>query len=103
MMTQGHYAEPFENPTADLSNFTQSIKGFTARQANLILNRTGTPCWQQESYDRRVRDRAGREKIVRYIEKNPVAAGLAQSPDTWRWSSGWTGHEAYPTKANTDL
>jgi REP element-mobilizing transposase RayT len=90
------------NPQADLARITQSIKGYTARQANILLNRTGLPFWQQESYDRWVRERAGREKVVRYIENNPVAAGLAKTPDAWRWSSAWTGLEAYPTNTNAN-
>src|ERR1043166_9369048 len=67
------------------------------KAANIILNRTGEPFRQQESYDRPVRHRAAREKVVRYIENNPLAAGLTQTPDAWRFSSAWTGQEAYPT------
>ena len=34
----------------------QSLKGATARQANLLLGRTGEAFWQAESYDHWVRD-----------------------------------------------
>jgi hypothetical protein len=43
-------------PDKPLSEITRAIKKTSARQANLILNRTGTPFWQDESYDHWVRD-----------------------------------------------
>jgi len=38
------------------SRLLQSWKGVTARQANLVLGRTGETFWQAESYDHWVRD-----------------------------------------------
>jgi len=37
-------------PKISSSRLLQSMKGFTARQANLILNRTEEPFWQAKSY-----------------------------------------------------
>ena len=76
-------------PEAKLSRITKAIKNFSARQANAILGRTGQPFWQDESYDHWVRGPEELEKIVRYIEENPVAAGLAQRVEGWRWSSAF--------------
>jgi putative transposase len=76
-------------PEAPLSRITKAIKNFSARQANAILNRTGQPFWQDESYDHWVRTPEELEKIVRYIEANPVVAGLASHPYEWRWSSAF--------------
>jgi putative transposase len=84
-------------PSVDLSRITKAIKNYSAREANKILNRQGQLFWQNESYDRWVRDQEEREKIVRYIEGNPVAAGFANTPGAWLWSSGGAGQEAYPT------
>ena len=84
------------DPRADMSRITKSIKNYSARQANAILGRTG-PFWQTESYDRWVRGAEAREKIVRYIEFNPVSAGLVEKPEDYRWSSARAGQEAYPT------
>jgi REP element-mobilizing transposase RayT len=42
------------------SRFLQTLKGYTARQANLVLNRTGHPFWQSESYDHLGTQRRGR-------------------------------------------
>ena len=55
----------------------------------MILGRTGQPFWQDESYDRWVRGPSELEKIVRYIERNPVSAGLVDSIENWRWSSAY--------------
>jgi REP element-mobilizing transposase RayT len=43
-------------PRTPPSKLMQSLKRFTARQSNLVLGRTGQPFWQDESYDRLVRD-----------------------------------------------
>jgi REP element-mobilizing transposase RayT len=43
-------------PKISPARLMQSLKGATARQANLILGRTGQPFWQAESYDHWVRD-----------------------------------------------
>jgi len=74
-------------PQAPLAKITHQIKGSTAREANLILGRTGSRFWQDESYDHWVRDPAEFERIRRYIERNPVVAGLVKKPEDWPWSS----------------
>ncbi len=84
-------------PKVELSRVTHAVKGYSARRANELLRRTGQPFWQNESYDHWVRDQEELDKIVRYIEANPVAAGFAGKVEDWRWSSGWAGQEAYPT------
>jgi REP element-mobilizing transposase RayT len=63
------------------------LKGFTAHEANVILGRTGNPFWQGESYDHLVRSDEEFPRIRRYIENNPVRAGLVGTPDEFDWSS----------------
>jgi len=65
----------------------QSLKGVTAREANRLLGRTGESFWQRESYDHWVRDSRELERIVAYIENNPVKAGLVARAEDYRWSS----------------
>jgi putative transposase len=78
------------SPHVPLAKLTKSLKGFTAKRANQMLARTGTPFWQEESYDRLIRDRQEFERVRRYIEENPVRAGLAREASEYRWSSaGW--------------
>lgn len=84
-----------------LSSITKSIKGYTAREANRILKRTGKHFWQQESFDHWPRDEDEFFRIIAYIENNPVKAGLVKRPEEWRWSSaaerkrrGWSEIQA---------
>ena len=84
-------------PKAELPRITRAVKNYSAREANKTLGRSGLPFWKDESYDHWVRDDEELNKIVRYIEFNPVAAGLVTKPEEWRWSSGWAGQEACPT------
>ena len=65
----------------------KSLKGFTARQANRLLGRTGEPFWQQESYDHWVRSEIEWNRIAGYIEDNPVKAGLVARAEDYPWSS----------------
>ncbi|MBZ5582817.1 MAG: transposase [Acidobacteriia bacterium] len=76
-------------PQAPLPPTLKSLKGFTAHQANRILGRTGTPFWERESYDHWIRDEAELNRIVAYIEMNPVKAGLADRPEDYPWSSAF--------------
>src|SRR5260370_24140994 len=43
-------------PRVEPARFLQSVKGYTAREANRLLRRTREPFWQSESYDRWIRD-----------------------------------------------
>jgi putative transposase len=74
-------------PLAPIAAITKAIKGSTARAANLLLNRTGEYFWQDESFDHWIRDEAQFEKVKKYIERNPVAAGLVKEESEWPWSS----------------
>jgi putative transposase len=77
-------------PKGTLPRITKSIKGFTARKCNEILGRTGERFWQDESYDHWARNDRELQKIITYVEKNPVRAGLVTSLEDWPWSSGST-------------
>jgi REP element-mobilizing transposase RayT len=73
-----------------LPKLTKSLKGITARRANMMLALTGRPFWQEESYDHLVRSEREFETIRNYIESNPVRAGLVHESREYRWSSaGW--------------
>ncbi len=67
----------------------QSLKRRTAAECNHVLGRSGR-FWQPESFDRLVRGRASLERVVGYVEMNPVNAGLSASPAEWRFSSANT-------------
>ena len=73
-------------PHVEVSRLMHSLKRFTAREGNRMLGHTGQPFWQDESYDRLVRDETEFQRIARYIEMNPVKAGLAAAPEAFPWS-----------------
>lgn len=77
-------------PDKELATITHSLKRFTAREANRVLGVTG-PFWQDESFDHVVRNDQEFARIFRYIEQNPVSAGLVSSPEEFDWSSARAG------------
>ncbi len=79
---------PDEAPDGNgpLASIMHSLKSYTANRANELLGRTGQ-FWQHESYDHWVRDDAELERIMYYINGNPVKAKLATRPCDWWFSS----------------
>jgi len=66
-----------------ISKIMQSIKRISARKSNQILNRTGK-FWQDESYDRLVRDDKELYFIIQYVLMNPVNAGFVDNWSDWK-------------------
>jgi REP element-mobilizing transposase RayT len=83
-------------PHVSLPQITHWIKGRTAREAHLLLGRTGEPFWQHESYDHWVRTAKELHRIATYIEENPVSAGLTATPEDWPWSSATRASSSEP-------
>lgn len=79
-------ATPHEN--VELREIAHSIKSFTAHEVNKLLNRRGQ-FWQHEPFDRYIRNRKHFVSVIRYIENNPVKAGLCARPAEWRFSSAF--------------
>lgn len=84
-------------PSRNLPQIMSWLKGSTVRGANLLLGRTGKPFWQYESYDHCVRNDDEFNRVARYVEWNPVAAGLADAIEDWPWSSASAGQKACST------
>ena len=89
-------------PKVDPARLVKSIKGFTAREANQILGRTGEPFWERETYDHWVRDAQEWTRIKAYIEHNPVKAGLVERPEEYPWSSA-AGVEVEPVRKPVEV
>ena len=70
----------------ELSKILQSLKSYSANEANKILSCQGK-FWQQESFDRYIRNHKHFVSVVRYIENNPVKAGLCKLLEDWPYSS----------------
>ena len=88
-VVMANHIHVFLKPKRDvtIALITKHLKGGTARQANTLLHRTGQPFWQDESFGHWSRDPDEFFRIVRYIENNPVKAGLVKKADEWTWSS----------------
>jgi REP element-mobilizing transposase RayT len=68
--------------TVEINKLMKSIKGYSAREANKILNRKGS-FWQSKSYDHIVRNEDELERIIKYVVYNPVKAGLVDKWEEW--------------------
>ena len=70
-----------------LSSILHTWKSFTSNKANKLLRRTGKTFWQGESFDHWIRSDEEHARLARYVENNPVKAGMCKRPEDWRWSS----------------
>jgi REP element-mobilizing transposase RayT len=68
------------------SQLIKDWKGFSARRINRVLGRSGK-LWQDDYWDRYIRDEEHFRKVIHYIETNPVKAGLVKAPEDWPFSS----------------
>ncbi|MDX6444220.1 MAG: REP-associated tyrosine transposase [Blastocatellia bacterium] len=75
-------------PGKRLARIMQSLKSFTAKEANKLLAREGT-FWMPDYFDRYVRNEKHFTRAVEYVENNPVKAGLCLTPEDWPFSSAW--------------
>ena len=62
---------------SSVSEILHSWKSFSAKEINKLQGRSGT-VWQDENYDRMVRDFAELERYRGYIKRNPEAAKLGE-------------------------
>jgi putative transposase len=69
-----------------LERCLQLIKGGFSRRYHLELSGL-RDVWQKGFADHRIRDRVDYDKHLRYIDQNPVAAGLVSHPGEYQWSS----------------
>lgn len=77
--------EPKDAAAHSLSDIMKRLKGRTAKRIRRTIDSVG-PFWQSEWFDRWVRDEAERDRMIAYIQNNPVKAGLAP---TWQ-QHPWT-------------
>lgn len=75
-------------------------KGASANAINRLMKREGK-LWQQDFYDRFVRDMDHYHNCRIYIRNNPVKAGLCQRPEDWPFSSAWSADISPPENPNS--
>ena len=76
-----------------LSSIVHSWKSFTAKEANKRLGLSGA-FWQEEYFDRMIRDEVHWRYAIAYIEQNPVKAGLCSQAEDWPFGSASLGARA---------
>ena len=67
-----------------LPEILQEIKSVSAHKVNKYLGRHGR-LWQEESFDRAMREVENIRAKIDYIMGNPMQEGLAQSPYEYPW------------------
>jgi len=72
-----------------LGDALKSIKGYSAREINKSRNVRGK-LWQDENFDRIVRDEAELMEKWNYIRNNPVKKNLSDIPENYAflWEPG---------------
>jgi REP element-mobilizing transposase RayT len=73
-------------PLVPLPKLAASLKRLTAREAAHRIDIRG-PFWQEEGYQREVRDDAELQQIASEIEMEPVRAGMVCTPGEFPWTS----------------
>jgi putative transposase len=73
-----------EGGSVDLAEIIHSVKSFSAQKISQRWGVKGT-IWQDERYDRIVRDEEEFQEKWQYIRNNPLKEGLAASPEEYGW------------------
>ena len=73
-----------------LRRIMKGIKGVSARKINDINNTNGN-VWQEESFDRIVRDEKELKEKLFYMLNNPLKKGLTDNP--WAYHGWWYNEE----------
>jgi putative transposase len=81
-----HVHALFKVDTTPMSQIVKGWKSCTSREAGKLLGRRGQ-FWEEDYWDTFMRDAEHEPKTLRYIENNPVKAGLVCDPKVWPWSS----------------
>ena len=80
-----HLLSVGRSPVAHLLSFAKLAR---QRSAMTFARRIGKRLWQQGFFERTLRNDETVEVVARYIEGNPVRAGLVTSVDEWPFTGG---------------
>lgn len=73
-----------DNGEVTIPEILQEIKSVSAHRVNKLLGRKGH-LWQEESFDRAMREVENVWGRIEYMMENPVRAGLARVPHEYSW------------------
>lgn len=71
---------------SSLAKIVGSVKGFTSKRINRLLRQDGQ-LWQEDYFDRYIRDPDHFSRVRAYIEWNAVKAKIRSDPSLHKWSS----------------
>ena len=67
-----------------LEEIIHTNKGFTSHKINKSMNRSGQ-FWQDERFDRIIRDAEEFQKKLNYMRNNPVKSGMVNRAEDYPW------------------
>jgi REP element-mobilizing transposase RayT len=67
-----------------LAQIMHSIKSYSANRIQRVLNVNGK-IWQDENYDRIIRDEEEYLEKMNYIANNPLKAMIVEKPEEYKW------------------
>ena len=73
-----------EGGAFDLAEIIHSVKSFSSQKINRLVGNSGS-LWQDERYDRIVRDEAEFLEKWQYIRNNPLKEELSPTPEEYPW------------------
>jgi len=82
MLLTPHEIEP--DQWVPLGEILHSVKRYSAQKINEARNRTGR-FWQDESFDRIMRNEREFQEKWEYMEANPVTADMMEPSESYRW------------------
>ena len=90
----------------DLSEIMRLIKGVSAHKINKLLGTRGR-VWQDETWDRIIRNQKEYQTQLSYLVHNPVKQEVARKPEEYEFTlwpgwqeAGWAGRSACPTTSS---
>ena len=86
-----------------LARIMKTMKGFSAREINKILGRTGNSFWHIESFDRMIRDKDELANRINYVLNNPVKIGLVNHWKDWQFNYVHPDFLKYVRTNNLDI
>jgi REP element-mobilizing transposase RayT len=87
-----HVHALFRVEPVPMAEIIESWKKHTSQKLNRLLKRQGK-FWEEDYWDTYIRSAEHEHKTIRYIESNPVKAGLVCDPKQWPWCSAGLRNE----------
>jgi REP element-mobilizing transposase RayT len=89
-----HFHLVIQTPTESLAMGMQRLNGVYARRFNARHSLQGH-LFERRYVARFIDDEEQLEATVRYVARNPVRAGLCQSPADWQWCNFYGAAKSY--------